>query len=132
MARKAPKKWFDELSDVAKNISVLISAATVIVGTVIGACNWLSSYFKDTIAAEVEGFREEARATDIEQSRSITRMELMYLFENDPENIAAIEKTALHYFSELDGDQYMTSLYSKWCLQYGGNVEIIMSGRKND
>ena len=40
-------------------------------------------------------------------------------------NEAEIEKVARYYFVKLDGDWYMTGLYSKWAKEYNGDVSFI-------
>ena len=58
--------------------------------------------------------------------QTITRVELIALIEHDPNNTAAIEKTARYYFGDLNGDSYMLQKYSEWARQHNGDISIII------
>ena len=49
----------------------------------------------------------------------VTRMELMGLIKDDPDNIDAILQVAEYYFIELDGNAYAHSVFEKWALKHG-------------
>ena len=34
-----------------------------------------------------------------------------------------------YYFGELDGDQYMTAMFSNWAKEYGGDASIVIGGK---
>lgn len=44
----------------------------------------------------------------------IVRTQLLLLLSDYPSNVAEIMKVAEHYFSDLKGDWYMTSLFFDW------------------
>ena len=49
----------------------------------------------------------------------VTRMELMGLIKDDPDNIDAILQVAEYYFIELDGNAHAHSVFEKWALKHG-------------
>lgn len=49
----------------------------------------------------------------------VTRMELMGLIKDDPDNIDAILQVAEYYFIELDGNAYAHAVFEKWALKHG-------------
>ena len=107
-------------------IAGFISAILVIGGAVIGVGNWMTQQVSNVVAAQISDFREEVKESDASQNQAITRLELMNLIQNDPENIVAIEKMGRYYFGKLDGDQYMTAMFSKWAKTYGGDPNIVL------
>lgn len=44
----------------------------------------------------------------------IVRTQLLVLLSDYPENVSEIMKVSEHYFSDLEGDWYMTSLFNTW------------------
>lgn len=122
MARK--RKFFDGFSEKTKKIAGLVSAIMVIIGALTGALGWVNTQLQDVIAGQMADLKNTVQQSDDRQNQQITRLELMELMNNQPENVAEIEKVAKHYFQELNGDWYMTGLYSKWCHEYGGDPSI--------
>lgn len=122
MARK--RKFFDRFSEKTKKIASLVSAIMVIIGALTGALGWVNTQLQDVIAGQMADLKNTVQQSDARQNQQITRLELMELMNNQPENVAEIEKVAKHYFQELNGDWYMTGFYSKWCHEYGGDPSI--------
>lgn len=52
----------------------------------------------------------------------LTRMELMGLIRNNPENTDAILQVAEYYFVQLDGNAYAHAMFEKWAKEQ--NVAI--------
>lgn len=122
MTRK--RKFFDRFNEKTKKIAGLVSAIMVIIGALTGALGWVNTQLQDVIANQMADLKNTVQQSDDRQNQQITRLELMELMNNQPENVAEIEKVAKHYFQELNGDWYMTGLYSKWCHKYGGDPSI--------
>lgn len=121
---------FDKVHGRVTKIAGFISAILVIGGAVVGVGNWMTQQVSNVVAAEISDFRKEVKESDTAQNQAITRLELMSLIQNDPENIVAIEKMGRYYFGKLNGNQYMTSLFSKWAKEYGGDPNIVLGGEK--
>ena len=49
----------------------------------------------------------------------VTRMELMGLIRNNPDNIDAILQVAEYYFIELDGNAYAHAIFESWAENHG-------------
>lgn len=117
---------FDKVHSRVTKIAGFISAILVIGGAVVGVGNWMTQQVSNVVAAQISDFREEVKESDASQNQAITRLELTNLIQNDPENIVAIEKMGRYYFGKLDGDQYMTAMFSKWAKTYGGDPNIVL------
>ena len=103
-----------------------IGAIIALIGAATGICTWVSSQFQNVVSTQIEALRNERRESDKKREQQITRLELANLIHNQPNNKAEIEKVAKYYFITLDGDWYMTGLYSSWATEYGGDVTIII------
>ena len=101
-----------------------ITAAGVIIGAATGICSFVTNQFSSVISGQIDNLRQELQAADNKQEQQITRLELLNMIYNQPENTAAIEKIAKHYFQELNGDWYATGVYSEWCAKYGGDSSV--------
>lgn len=125
-----PKKSFYDMFDKkAQRIAGTISAILVIGGALFGVGNWINNQVTSAISNQIQDFRQEVKASDNRQDQAITRLELMNLIQNDPTNVAGIEKLARYYFGDLQGNQYMTGMYSNWCREYGGDPSIAVGGK---
>lgn len=49
----------------------------------------------------------------------VSRMELMGLIRDDPNNVDAILQVAEYYFIELDGNAYAHAVFEKWAKEHG-------------
>ena len=123
---KAKRKLFDRVSERTSKVASLISAALVILGALTGIVSWATSQFTNAISSQMSEFREEVQAADKKTEVQITRLELMTLINTQPENVAEIEKVARHYFLDLGADWYMTSIYSSWAREHGGDISIVI------
>lgn len=64
----------------------------------------------------------------------VTRIELLGLMRNDPENIDAILQVAEYYFIELDGNAYVHAMFENWAVKHGvaiGWLPKLKKGVKN-
>lgn len=129
MASASLYKKYDKADKKIKKISGTLSAIAAIIGIAMGACSWVSSQFQNVVSAQISDFRKEVKTSDESQNQAITRLELVNLINNDPTNVVAIEKMGRYYFNELDGDQYMTAMFSNWAKAYGGDASIVVGGK---
>lgn len=123
------KSFYDMFDKKAQRIAGTISAILVIGGALFGVGNWINNQVTSAISSQIQDFRQEVKASDNRQDQAITRLELMNLIQNDPTNVAGIEKLARYYFGDLQGNQYMTGMYSNWCREYGGDPSIAVGGK---
>lgn len=124
------KSLLDNADKKLQRISGTIGAIIAIVGAASGIFGWIQSQFTNAISAQINDFRQEVKSSDAAQNQAITRLELTNLIKNDPTNVVAIEKMGRYYFGELDGDQYMTAMFSNWAKEYGGDASIVIGGGK--
>lgn len=127
MAKK--KSLYDKTDKRLQRLSGTIGAIVVIIGAASGLFGWIQSQFINAISTQINDFRQEVKSSDAAQNQAITRLELMNLIKNDPTNVVAIEKIGRYYFVELDGDQYMTAMFSNWAKEYGGDASIVIGGK---
>lgn len=121
---KNKEKTLDKISGNMSKIAGIISALLVIVSATTGAMSWVSEQLSADISSKFASLESEIKTANTKTETQITRLELLNLIHNQPENIAEIEKIAKYYFQDLGGDWYMTGIYSKWCSQYGGDPKI--------
>lgn len=103
-----------------------LGAIATILTSVAGVCAWASSQFAKAVSDQISSFQQEVRDADKKTEVQITRLELMTLIDTQPTNAAEIEKVAKHYFRDLGADWYMTSIYSDWAREYGGDISIVI------
>ena len=121
---------YDKTDKKLQRVSGTIGAIVAIIGAASGMFGWIQSQFTAAISSQIDDFRQEVKASDAAQNQAITRLELTNLIKNDPTNVVAIEKMGKYYFGELDGDQYMTAMFSNWAKEYGGDASIVIAGGK--
>lgn len=107
----------------------IITSFGVIAGVVVWGYNFVAGRITTAINTEVTALHQEVTESSRRQEQQITRLELSDLIRNQPANKAAIEKTARYYFTELDGDTWMTEFYSKWAAEYGGDISFVLGGK---
>lgn len=137
MVSKAKKKWDSLDKNVQKWASRLAAIATI-VGVLTAGGGFLIHQVDNAVAArietktteiqqEVQKLTETVETQDKEQEQRLMRLELMMLMEHDPDNVLGIERLAKEYFSErINGNSYMTSYFTKWAKQYGGDLSIVL------
>ena len=123
---KKKENQFGKISENLKKISAVISAIGVIIGAFVGVGGWIVNQVNAESNEQIQALEARLDEAHKESQLGITRLELQGLINDTPENRAEIEKLARYYFLELHGDTYMTSMYSKWASEYGGNIEIVL------
>lgn len=137
MATKQSPKALDKFDGVVKKWAARLGAIASIIGVVVAASTWFLAQINNIVVAKIEDqisyteekieeISEKSEARTHQVDLQLTRLELMSLIHNNPENVVGIEKLARHYFRDLDGDTYMTSEYSEYCRKYGADCEIMV------
>lgn len=67
------------------------------------------------IRKEINKLRKAQTDTNIR----VTRIELLSLIRDDPNNVDAILQVAEYYFIELDGNAYAHAVFEKWAKEHG-------------
>ncbi len=122
---KNKEKLFDKFSNKMSKIAGLISAILIIVSFSAGIVSWFSNQISKDISDRITALETEVKAANARTETQITRLELLNLMQNQPENVAEIEKVAKHYFRDWGGDSCATGLDSKRCSEYGGVPKMV-------
>lgn len=115
-----------KLSDHLAVMVAIVTSLTAIGGAGVAACHWVVDMVSAQSNQRIDQLQSDMKRHQQAQEQSITRLELMNLIQNDPHNKVEIERLARHYFLDLDGNSYMSSVYSRWCEQYGGDIDIVV------
>ena len=136
MVTKVKNKW-DKLDDNTQKWAKRLTSIATIIGVLVAGCGWVINQLDNAVAVrleeqtaslqqKVESLSNGREQSDRQTEMQLTRLELMMLMAHAPENIVEIEKIARHYFVDLKGDTYMTSEYTKWAKNYGGDMEYVI------
>ena len=142
MAKKELAIKIKEIPTFVKGIAALITAGGVIFAAVHGAVSTINDKITEQVEGRIATVKEEALSanqstqdqldglqaylseTGDKNTLSMTRIELMLLIYNEPENITEIERVASYYFN-AGGDWYMSGLYTRWAKTYGGDASFV-------
>lgn len=102
-----------------KDASDVIGAVTVI-GT---ACVCVGTWSITQINASTNEKLDELSSQLSDIKMDTTRNQLLTLINTSPDNEVEIMKVAQYYFGTLDGDWYMSSLFTKWAEEHGYTTE---------
>lgn len=84
---------------------------------------------------EIKKEIELIRKTQKDTNTRVSRMELLSLIRNDPNNVDAILQVAEYYFVELDGNAYAHTIFERWATEHNvpyGWLPKITKGVKDD
>ena len=81
----------------------------------------------DHMDERFDELRREMKNGQQKDEQAITRLELMMLMTQDPENVLEIEKLARKYFDPngLNGDSYMSKIYSDYAKEYNADHTFV-------
>lgn len=109
-----------------KDSASLISAVLVVGGALVGAGNWIIKEVSATTNERIDALEAKIDTNQSKNELATTRVELIMLIEHDPTNTVEIEKLAKHYFIDLNGDTWATSVVSQWCKEQSVNCGEIL------
>lgn len=119
MAKTTQKKSFisriKEFADVITAVSI-IGAALVAIGT------WCTSKINETTNQKLDAISSKLDTVEA----SSTRTQLLTLLSSYPDNEEEILKVARYYFRDLNGDWYMTSLFTRWAAAHDIDISDII------
>ena len=132
---KMMQKW-DSLSERTQKVAKLISAIVVIAGFVISCCTWgvgeISHAIDSHMApleSQIQENTRELQEFKAENEMRESRMELMNLIADYPENVDDILKAAEHYFIDLNGNYVADKAFEDWAEKHGVKVDYIFKKR---
>ena len=114
--KKPKEKMSEKIIKKTKSLADVITAVGIIGAAAVGIG---TNKKLDTIIEKVD--KAELNAT---------RSQLLTLMSDYPDNESEILKVADYYFNELDGDWYMTDLFTKWADSRGIDVTKIVTVKK--
>lgn len=127
-SKVAKKSLYEKTDRKLQRWSKTIGAIVAIIGALSGVMSWVYGQFQSVISRQINELRVEIQESSLKTEVQITRLELLNLIHNQPTNTTEIEKVAKHYFKDLNGDWYVTGIYSAWCNEYGGDPSIGVGG----
>lgn len=128
--KAAPKKKMtvdlSKLPEGTKRLAEVITALTIIGAAVVAGCSWISSKITASTNEKLDNISSQVSSIEL----GATRTQLLTLMSNYPDNESEILKVAQYYFGDLDGDWYMTELFSKWATDRGIDPNTIINSKK--
>ena len=110
-----------------QDLAGFITAMAVIFGGLIAAGRWIVVEINASVNARVSALEQKIDNNQTTNEQAITRLELMELMEDDPDNVIEIEKLAKKYFNPpMNGNSYMTGQISQWCGEHGVDCGTII------
>ena len=110
------------IRDRLKGASDVIGAITVIITTCIGAGTWFMTTINKSTNAKIDDLAKQISLIQ----RDTARTQLLTLINTSPNNEEEIIKVAQYYFNGLDGDWYMTSIFTKWAESRGYTMDELI------
>lgn len=128
MSGKVRERKFSlkNIPKIVKDVAAIITAISVITGTLITCSSFISSKITESVDKKLDNISEQLDNIKLDS----TRTQLLTLMSNYPDNESEILKVAYHYFKELDGDWYMSELFSEWAKERNIDVSHIMTIKK--
>lgn len=109
-----------------KEVSDAIAAATVIGGAAVACGTWAVSQIVASTNERIDALSADMQSIE----KNTTRTQLLTLMTAYPEDESEILKVAEYYFNDLNGDWYMTPLFTRWAEQRGIDTSGIILDRK--
>ena len=117
--------WWESLPNWLKRASQVIAAVAAIGGALTTGFSWVEEQITNNTNQRIDQLQTELQQVETDYSQSLKRLELMTLIAHSPDNVTEIERVAYYYFVSLNGDWYMTKIYSEWAKQYGGDTSFL-------
>lgn len=105
-----------------KECADVITAVGVIGAALVGVGTWCTAQINASTNAKLDTLSAQMSELKLDT----TRNQLLTMMKNYPDNEEEILKVAKYYFRDLNGDWYMTSLFSKWAKERNVDVSEIM------
>lgn len=124
--RKNKDAEAEKVASGVKGIAEIVTAVTIIGTAAVGAGTWCVSQINAGTNEKIDEL--SARIQDLKVDS--TRNQLLTLISNYPNNEEEILKVSRHYFQDLNGDWYMTSLFSNWAKSRNIDASTILGHKK--
>lgn len=117
MARER-KKLPEKVSKTIQNIAAFLTACGVIIATVSAVVGQIQENATASLRSDIEQLSNDVASIKLDT----TRMQLMTLINEDPDNVTDILKVAKYYFKDLHGDWYMSGMFADWAEKH--NIDV--------
>lgn len=112
-------KKLPNLPEKIKYIASVVSAIVLLGGTIAGFSGFISQKIVDKIDQKIDPIAQDVSNIKLDT----TRLQLLHMIHNQPENESEILKLAKYYFTELGGDWYVTDIFNTYCMDRNIHVD---------
>lgn len=126
IVKKPKEKMSEKIIRKTKSVADVITAVGIIGAAAAGVGTWCVTKVNAGTNEKLDTIIEKVDKAEL----NATRSQLLTLMSDYPDNESEILKVADYYFNELDGDWYMTDLFTKWADSRGIDVTKIVSVKK--
>lgn len=124
--KKPKEKMSEKIIKKTKSLADVITAVGIIGAAAVGIGTWCVTQINAGTNEKLDTIIEKVDKAEL----NATRSQLLTLMSDYPDNESEILKVADYYFNELDGDWYMTGLFTKWADSRGIDVTKIVTVKK--
>ena len=119
---KPHKKISEIIPAWAQKIAAFITACGIIAGVISAAVAYIQDAITKSLRSDIEKLSADVASIKLDT----TRMQLLTLINEDPDNTTDILKVAKYYFRDLKGDWYMSGMFTKWAEQHEIDVSHLV------
>lgn len=120
--KKPKEKMSEKIIKKTKSLADIITAVGIIGAAAVGIGTWFITQMNAGTNQKLDTIIEKVDKAELDATRS----QLLALMSDYPDNESEILKVADYYFNGLDGDWYMTDLFTRWADSRGIDVTKIV------
>lgn len=121
MARQH-KKLTEIIPAGVQKVAAFITACGIIVGAMTAVVSQIQAAATADLRSDIEQLSNDVASIKLDT----TRMQLLTLIHEEPDNVTDILKVAKYYFKDLGGDWYMSGLFAEWAAQHDIDVSNLV------
>ena len=121
--KKPKEKMSEKIIKKTKSLADVITAVSIIGAAAVGVGTWCVTQMNAGTNQKLDTIIEKVDKAELDATRS----QLLALMSDYPDNESEILKVADYYFNGLDGDWYMTDLFTRWADSRGIDVSKIVT-----
>lgn len=121
--KKPKEKMSEKIIKKTKSLADVIAAVGIIGAAAVGVGTWCVTQINAGTNQKLDTIIEKVDKAELDATRS----QLLALMGDYPDNESEILKVADYYFNGLDGDWYMTGLFTRWAESRGIDVTKIVT-----
>lgn len=121
--KKPKEKMSEKIIKKTKSLADIITAVGIISAAAVGIGTWFITQINSGTNQKLDTIIEKVDKAELDATRS----QLLALMSDYPDNESEILKVADYYFNVIDGDWYMTDLFTRWADSRGIDVTKIVT-----